>query len=150
MYVAIPFIENIFLYTQGEIDWEVELQLINIEELSGKEKCVLVNYFRLEKLTDSKNLREKARYLVPVCIIIRDYTMEYIVSNRQQENIIIEYVPELSQIYEQPHECLESLLYALKLIREIYGENDFYNEKLILEKCNSRLEENIRKIQKRR
>ena len=90
---------------------------------------------------------DKSMYVIPVCIMARDYAMQYLTVNSRKARIIIKYVPSVNQINQSPEESMAMLLYALRLTNELYGSGDYYNEKLIINECNKRVQFEMMKLQ---
>lgn len=90
---------------------------------------------------------DKSIRVIPVCIMARDYVMQYLTVNNRKARAIIKYVPTINQINQYPEESMAMLLYTLKLTNELYGSGDYYNEKLIVCECNKKIQFEMMKLQ---
>jgi len=90
---------------------------------------------------------DKSIRVIPVCIMARDYALQYLTVNNQKARKIIKYVPSINQINQCPEESMAMLLYALRLTNELYGSGDYYNEKLIVNECNKKIQFEMMKLQ---
>lgn len=90
---------------------------------------------------------DKSIRIIPVCIMARDYALQYITVNNRETRKIIKYVPSINQINQYPEKSMVMLLYALQLTNELYGSGDYYNEKLIVNECNKKIQFEMMKLQ---
>lgn len=90
---------------------------------------------------------DKTLCVIPICIMARDYALQYLSVNNRKARTIIKYVPSINQINQYPEESMAMLLYTLKLTNELYGSGDYYNEKLIVNECNRKIQFEMMKLQ---
>lgn len=109
------------------------LEVYNCHNKKKREFCKTKSNSPLDRI-------DQQVFCYTICIVVKDYLVQLITTNRIRNIGITKYIPNNQFIKGQPLESLKSLLYATELANRHVDEFEFYNRSLIISECIKQLQ----------